>query len=41
MKLEKAAELLRGFYYEKNGIDSTIEFLIWILNEMVNGKDGD
>lgn len=41
MKLERAAELLREFYYEKNGKESTIEFLIFILNELVNGGNDE
>ena len=41
MQLEKAAELLREFYYEKNGKQSTIEFLVWILNELLNGEGGE
>ena len=41
MKLEKAAELLREFYYEKNGKQATIEFLVWILNELLNGEGGE
>lgn len=39
MKFDKAVELLREFYYEKNGKEKTIEFLTWILNELVNGDD--
>lgn len=31
MTLEKAAQLLREFYYEKNGKETTIEFLEYIL----------
>lgn len=39
MELKQAAELLKEFYYEKNGKQATIEFLIWILNELVNGDE--
>jgi hypothetical protein len=41
MQLKRAANLLREFYYEKNGKEETIEFLIFILNELVNGKESD
>lgn len=41
MKFETAVELLKEFYYEKNGKQRTISFLIWILNELVNGEDKD
>ncbi len=41
MKFETAVELLKEFYYEKNGKQRTINFLIWILNELVNGEDKD
>lgn len=39
MELKRAAELLREFDYEKNGYDITVEFLIFMLNELVNGGD--
>ena len=41
MRLERAANLLREFYYEKNGKESTIEFLVWVLNELLNGKESE
>lgn len=43
MSFRKVCELLREFDYEKNGIDTTVEFLVFILNELVNGgvKDGE
>ena len=41
MSVEKAGELLREFYYEKNGKQATIDFLIWILNELVNGGENE
>ena len=31
MKFETAIELLREFYYEKNGKQTTIEFLKYII----------
>lgn len=34
MKFEKAVELLREFYYEKNGKESTIEFLEFIVKKL-------
>jgi len=34
MELNKAAELLREFYYEKNGKEATIEFLEFIIKEL-------
>lgn len=40
MKFYRAVELLKEFDYEKNGKQVTLEFLIWILNELVNGDDG-
>lgn len=39
MSFERAVQLLKEFYYEKNGKQATIEFLTWILNELVNGSD--
>ena len=37
MKFEKIITMLREFDYEKNGIDTSVEFLVFILNELVNG----
>lgn len=34
MSFELAVQLLREFYYEKNGKKSTIEFLKEIINEL-------
>ncbi len=39
MAFERAIELLREFHYEKNGEEATISFLIFILNELVNGEE--
>lgn len=41
MSFKKACEMLNEFYYEKNGKEATIEFLIWILNELVNGGEDE
>ncbi len=38
MRLEEAATLLREFNYKKNGKTKTIQFLVLILNELVNGE---
>lgn len=34
MSFELAIQLLREFYYEKNGKEATIEFLKFILKEL-------
>lgn len=34
MKFETAIQLLREFYYEKNGLNDTIEFLEFILKKL-------
>lgn len=34
MSFEKAVELLKEFYYEKNGKESTIAFLEFILEKL-------
>lgn len=34
MTFEKAIQLLREFYYEKNGKESTIEFLKFIVQKL-------
>ena len=34
MTLERAAELLKEFYYVKNGKEATIEFLQYIIEEL-------
>jgi hypothetical protein len=34
MKFETAIQLLREFYYEKNGKEDTIEFLEFILRKL-------
>ena len=34
MEFDILVDLLRSFYYEKNGIKDTIEFLKYILSEM-------
>lgn len=41
MSFDRAVELLREFYYEKNGKQATIEFLVYILNELVNGEENE
>lgn len=41
MTLEKAAELLRTFYYEKNGKESTIDFLEYIIEELKKDNKED
>jgi hypothetical protein len=38
MDFEKAVELLQEFDYKKNGKELTINFLIFMLNELVNGE---
>jgi hypothetical protein len=38
MKLEKAAELLREYHYEKNGIEDTIDFLRFIIIKLEKGE---
>lgn len=38
MDLERAAELLKEFDYQKNGKELTIRFLITILNELYGLK---
>ena len=37
MTFEQAIQLLREFYYEKNGKESTIEFLQLIIEELKKG----
>ena len=37
MSFEKAVELLQEFNYERNGKITTIKFLTYILNELING----
>ena len=39
MKFETAIQLLRGFYYEKNGKEATIEFLKIIIEELERGEN--
>lgn len=34
MKFETAIQMLREFYYEKNGKEDTIEFLEFILRKL-------
>lgn len=41
MSFERAIDLLKEFDYEKNGELNTIRFLIWVVNELINGKDVD
>lgn len=41
MKFERAVQLLKEFYYEKNGKEETIKFLIFILDELVNGDENN
>lgn len=38
MNFERAIELLKEFDYEKNGKDLTVQFLIFILNELYGLK---
>lgn len=38
-KLQNLYNMLREFYYEKNGIESTIEFLTYMLEELKQFKD--
>lgn len=38
MSFELAVQLLREFYYEKNGKETTIEFLKFILKELENDE---
>ncbi len=38
MTFEKAIELLREFYYEKNGKEATIEFLEFIIAKLKEGN---
>ena len=38
MEFERAVELLREFDYKKNGKKLTIQFLIFILNELYGLK---
>ena len=40
-KYEKAVELLREFYYEKNGKECTIEFLEFIVRKLKEGEDNE
>ena len=39
MKFEEAIELLREFYYEKNGKEANIDFLKYIIKELENGNN--
>lgn len=39
MTFEKAIQLLREFYYEKNGKESTIEFLKFIVQKLEENND--
>lgn len=39
MTFEKAIQLLREFYYEKNGKESTIEFLKFIIRKLEESDD--
>lgn len=39
MSYERAIDLLKEFDYEKNGELNTIRFLIWVLNELINGEE--
>lgn len=39
MTFEKAIQLLREFYYEKNGKESTIEFLKIIVQELEKSNE--
>ena len=41
MTLERAAELLREFYYEKNGKEATIEFLECMIEELKKDNKED
>lgn len=41
MSFENAAKLLSEFDYKKNGKETTIEFLIYMLNELVNGGENE
>ena len=38
MSLDLAATMLSEFHYRLNGREKTIKFLIYILNELVNGE---
>lgn len=39
MKFELAVQLLKEFYYEKNGKEATIEFLKYIISELEKGDE--
>ena len=39
MTFERAVELLTEFDYKKNGKETTISFLIYMLNELVNNME--
>ena len=41
MKFETAIQMLREFYYEKNGKEETIEFLEFILRKLKEGKNNE
>lgn len=41
MKFDRAIELLNEFDYKRNGEQKTINFLIWILNWLVNEEEED
>lgn len=38
-KLQNYYDMLKEFYYEKNGLDDTIDFLKFMLNELENIKN--
>ena len=40
-KIKNIYNMLRDFYYEKNGLDLTIEFLEYILQELKKLQKGD
>lgn len=39
MSFKKAIELLREFYYEKNGKEETIKFLKFIIKKLEEGHE--
>ena len=38
-KIQNLYNMLREFYYEKNGLDLTIEFLEFMLEELKKTRD--
>lgn len=40
-KLYNYYNMLREFYYEKNGLENTIEFLEYMINELKRMKGED